>query len=336
MGVKMRRPLASHVSQRAGQTTTTSLQEGHSCSPKSRFCACYSMESASEQLPNVDDYPVALNLQLELVRGTVYVDEDAIAAQKVFENEIVEELANLGLANTNRSESASTSPTTSGGEDSPTTQLEPAEGGTEPVEAAAACHGCLEPGQLTALPCGSDLCPDCVNKMIVTSFKSGSTPIVSGNQVVPTELIRSALSHADFRAYETRLTALKTHMIDRNVGKEHVETVRKLGFQICPRCGRGVERTDGCNEIRCFCTCRFCYACGEQFEQAGTHYCPTIWSRSQPIHVHNWGPHLSTCPRCQNSSFMACSVCHEQQCSTCQRATPATNRCDRNLPTFRR
>ncbi|KAG2428932.1 hypothetical protein HXX76_011176 [Chlamydomonas incerta] len=40
----------------------------------------------------------------------------------------------------------------------------------------------------------------------------------------------------------------------------------------CPDCGFTVERTAGCNHMKCRCGCHFCYACGRK-ASGGTHAC---------------------------------------------------------------
>lgn len=43
--------------------------------------------------------------------------------------------------------------------------------------------------------------------------------------------------------------------------------VAERGWRRCPSpgCGHAVERTDGCNHVRCKCGCSFCYACGSAY-----------------------------------------------------------------------
>ncbi|KAJ3305334.1 hypothetical protein HDV03_001627 [Kappamyces sp. JEL0829] len=45
---------------------------------------------------------------------------------------------------------------------------------------------------------------------------------------------------------------------------------------ICPSCGIGVEKTDGCHHIHCVCGAHFCYSCHEEFNSRTvyTHACP--------------------------------------------------------------
>lgn len=54
-------------------------------------------------------------------------------------------------------------------------------------------------------------------------------------------------------------------------GKEHGgdEALRSLmgtmGWQRCPDCGMGIERTQGCPHMVCVCGGEFCYNCGERW-----------------------------------------------------------------------
>ncbi|KAK3335629.1 hypothetical protein B0T19DRAFT_13985 [Cercophora scortea] len=42
------------------------------------------------------------------------------------------------------------------------------------------------------------------------------------------------------------------------------EYSKARGWKECPQCRRMVEKTEGCNHIRCHCGCHFCYRCGRE------------------------------------------------------------------------
>ncbi|OTB11481.1 hypothetical protein K445DRAFT_68207, partial [Daldinia sp. EC12] len=43
-------------------------------------------------------------------------------------------------------------------------------------------------------------------------------------------------------------------------------TARSERWQTCPRCNRMLERTSGCNHMRCHCGHEFCYSCGQTWK----------------------------------------------------------------------
>lgn len=45
--------------------------------------------------------------------------------------------------------------------------------------------------------------------------------------------------------------------------------IEERGWQTCPDCGMGVERSSGCPHMVCFCGGEFCYGCGERWSASG-------------------------------------------------------------------
>jgi hypothetical protein len=43
---------------------------------------------------------------------------------------------------------------------------------------------------------------------------------------------------------------------------------REKKWKRCPSCRHVVERSHGCNHMKCRCGCHFCYACGEKYISA--------------------------------------------------------------------
>jgi ATP-dependent RNA helicase DHX8/PRP22 len=44
--------------------------------------------------------------------------------------------------------------------------------------------------------------------------------------------------------------------------------MKKMGIKKCPQCLNGVQKTEGCNHMRCRCGSHFCWICGEKFSTA--------------------------------------------------------------------
>lgn len=67
----------------------------------------------------------------------------------------------------------------------------------------------------------------------------------------------------------------------RNTGLSRMEEqdasvlglMSQMGWQQCPDCGMGIERTQGCPHMVCVCGSEFCYSCGSRW-QAGGYGCP--------------------------------------------------------------
>ena len=53
--------------------------------------------------------------------------------------------------------------------------------------------------------------------------------------------------------------------------------VKGAHYKICPVCGVWVEKTEGCNNMRCRCGNNFCYKCGNVIPKR-IHDCP-CWRR---------------------------------------------------------
>lgn len=49
---------------------------------------------------------------------------------------------------------------------------------------------------------------------------------------------------------------------EQDQGHAFLGLERGAQYQICPKCGRAIERIDGCDEIDCVCGDVFCYRCG--------------------------------------------------------------------------
>jgi hypothetical protein len=54
-----------------------------------------------------------------------------------------------------------------------------------------------------------------------------------------------------------------TLSVGSDVDAQLEELMEREGWQCCPRCGNGVERTQGCRHIVCICGGEFCYQCGD-------------------------------------------------------------------------
>ncbi|KAI8614527.1 hypothetical protein BC830DRAFT_1081903 [Chytriomyces sp. MP71] len=70
---------------------------------------------------------------------------------------------------------------------------------------------------------------------------------------------------------ERERVALRHPWIPRYVKALEEETVARLwtvqNASICPKCGVGIERTEGCSHITCSeCGCHYCYDCGNKYD----------------------------------------------------------------------
>ena len=64
--------------------------------------------------------------------------------------------------------------------------------------------------------------------------------------------------------------------------EERHETLGRAGVEeaataavvrCCPKCKRGVIKSEGCNRIKCSCGCSFCYICEKMVFSYSSHFC---------------------------------------------------------------
>jgi len=79
----------------------------------------------------------------------------------------------------------------------------------------------------------------------------------------------------------------KKHEGPCNVGEESNDIVGRQGWQQCPRCKVGVERTFGCNHMFCTsCRTEFCYSCGKEWDKLKRCSCSEALENAAPNHIY--------------------------------------------------
>lgn len=63
---------------------------------------------------------------------------------------------------------------------------------------------------------------------------------------LPVESIRAVLSEKQMKRYEELLESKRSYALVTDLDPAFEEAVRNLGWKICKRCHRGIERRDGC------------------------------------------------------------------------------------------
>lgn len=59
---------------------------------------------------------------------------------------------------------------------------------------------------------------------------------------------------------------------EKKLDEKFLNFVKGKNYKVCPKCGVWVEKTYGCNFMRCRCGNQFCYKCGKNFS-LNNHYC---------------------------------------------------------------
>ncbi|KAI8616139.1 hypothetical protein BC830DRAFT_1063687 [Chytriomyces sp. MP71] len=78
----------------------------------------------------------------------------------------------------------------------------------------------------------------------------------------PQELVKAALNERQFARYVEYQTDISKVNI-KDLDPAFREMVKAHGWQLCPGCGAGVERTQDCGHMTCaICRTEFCYQCG--------------------------------------------------------------------------
>ena len=60
---------------------------------------------------------------------------------------------------------------------------------------------------------------------------------------------------------------------EKKLDAQFLSFVKGAKFKVCPKCKYWVEKSHGCNHMRCRCGADFCYICGKFTDKNGGHYC---------------------------------------------------------------
>jgi len=60
---------------------------------------------------------------------------------------------------------------------------------------------------------------------------------------------------------------------EKKLDDQFFQFVKGAKFKMCPKCKYWVEKTRGCNHMRCRCGADFCYLCGDFMNMNTNHTC---------------------------------------------------------------
>jgi hypothetical protein len=213
------------------------------------------------------------------------------------------------------------------------------------------CVSCDNLGTRKAI-CGHYYCISCVKHICFTSLTDRQlVPARCCKQEFPQEWVHDALTadeYARYREYQLDIEAINGNEIDPT----YREMIFSFGWQPCPRCGVGIEKTQDCGHMTCLiCRFEFCYRCGANWKprdcscdlfspeeiEAIVHdreprARPEVLERLRHVyrnhdaHVHRWEKNwvedrrMKKCVSCNwicNMWYWRCEACQTNSCGTC-------------------
>lgn len=123
------------------------------------------------------------------------------------------------------------------------------------------------------LPCGHLYCLHCITTRAGMGVRDrGLLPAHCCRKEFPIEYVKEALTPVDFEQYVRFLQEKHWTTLDLDSDREYAHSVKHNGCVQCPGCGVGVQRTSGCNRMRCHNSHEFCYGCGKQWKTCPCSY----------------------------------------------------------------
>jgi hypothetical protein len=224
------------------------------------------------------------------------------------------------------------------------------------VRTCVACMKDIENCSFKKFPCSHVYCDECFTELVNASLSDISLiPIRCCKKDAPQEWVVSALlqNHDGLSRYLEVRESQSTSYVAKILDPEYEKTVIDLGLKVCPKCRRGVEKSDGCIHITCLCRHEFCYTCGANWIPTRECTCdlypeseinrilndrPELNARERlnlenalrnhDRHNHSWSRIMinnGKCKKCQscpwicNQWYWVCNGCHERRCGRCTR-----------------
>ncbi|KAI9348233.1 hypothetical protein BDR26DRAFT_854284 [Obelidium mucronatum] len=114
----------------------------------------------------------------------------------------------------------------------------------------------------TKMPCPHYYCDSCAKTVCLNAIEDRSLfPAKCCKKEFPQEQVAKHLSGADMARYATFQKDLTGTSIV-NLDPEFRKLVKDNGWQLCPKCGAGIEKIQDCGHMTCIiCRFEFCYTC---------------------------------------------------------------------------
>ncbi|KAI3656328.1 hypothetical protein MP638_001189 [Amoeboaphelidium occidentale] len=193
------------------------------------------------------------------------------------------------------------------------------------------CHICFDEfsGNSTKkpdkMPCGHNICGSCQKDLADKSLKDVSlVPLRCCGRDFPQELVEKIFIVKSDKARYDSILKSKQRLRDPDMDLEYEENCLKSGFAICPSCGAGVERIDGCKNMLCRCGKAFCYNCEAARCRCGVNfggYYPHIVKCKPKDHRYfRVLSNANNCSKCDKHShyLYQCEQCHVLNCLRCR------------------
>ncbi|KAJ3233526.1 hypothetical protein HDU78_006381 [Chytriomyces hyalinus] len=222
----------------------------------------------------------------------------------------------------------------------------------EPPKAPAGeCISCSENSVIKTL-CGHFYCTPCLKTVCVNSVTDRSFfPAKCCKKEFTQEQVKASLTETQYARY----VQYQMDLVSTNISQldpAFRDMVKQNGWQLCPKCGAGIEKTQDCGHMTCIiCRFEFCYRCGADWKPTRKCNCD-LWrpeeldqiiqeraphanvaeqARIRRVyqhhdeHRHNWEKHFimgkyKRCPTCGwvcNQWYWRCEDCVSNSCGRC-------------------
>ncbi|KAJ3248564.1 hypothetical protein HDU77_008065 [Chytriomyces hyalinus] len=147
-----------------------------------------------------------------------------------------------------------------------------------PKTPAGECISCSENSVIKTL-CGHFYCTPCLKTVYVNSVTDRSFfPAKSCKKEFTQEQVKASLTEMQYARY----VQYQTDLVSTNISQldpAFRDMVEQNGWQLCPKCGAGIEKTQDCGHMTCIiCRFEFCYRCGADWIPTRMCNCE-LWSQ---------------------------------------------------------
>lgn len=113
------------------------------------------------------------------------------------------------------------------------------------------CQSCYTNPGILAEFCNHRYCEKCILTMSINALKDRRlVPLKCCQRNLPQKWIQEALNAIQYKHYQRFLEPIQIQA-NSLIDPEYVKMVKDNGWSVCPICGIGVERIEGCPEMHC-------------------------------------------------------------------------------------
>ena len=141
-----------------------------------------------------------------------------------------------------------------------------------PAVAPFRCEICLEDvprGDRYGLSCGHGFCRVCMAQFLESKVNDDAIriccPSAGCHHVLQMEEVVNGLTQQELRSrYRSSVAQANRPSQEADAAMERLLTSNIV--RRCPRCKHGIEKSDGCDHMRCRCGASFCWQCGADYD----------------------------------------------------------------------